>query len=263
MSLRNTLLFSAIELPAYWRACRLARKKMSVTEERITYGEANRQYAIVVRGANYQPGRFAFYFHGGAWTFGRPEAFVPAAIPWLEMGYTVVLPSYRRPPLVGMHEIVTDCRAAIAAVAPAGEVTDLHIGGISAGAHLAALLALKPDWWRVAGWPMSPQKILLCAGPLVLADLWPQSLFRKYKEFDPHALLPKASNRPGWQLLHGRNDATVPYAHSRKFHERLLARGHKADLLTLPRGTHLDSGRWMFGGAGAEQVRKFLGAEAH
>jgi len=258
MNYRKSLFFNTLGLPAYWRECSRARGEMRGRETRVKYGKAARQYAMVVRGPSSVPGRYAFYFHGGAWTFGRPEDFVPAAIPWLELGYTVVLPSYRRPPQVGLHGIVADCRAALAQLAPEEKVTHLHVGGISAGAHLAALLALKPNWWRAAGWSLAPQKVLLCAGPLVLADLSPAFMFSKYGELDPFALVPASNAVPQWQLLHGTHDAIVAYQHSRKFHDELAARGHTTDLLTLPNGTHLDSGRWMFGGVGAGAVGEFL-----
>jgi hypothetical protein len=32
----------------------------------------------------------------------------------------------------------------------------------------------------------------------------------------------------------------------------------EAELLTVPNGTHLDSGRWMFGGVGEAEVGRFL-----
>ena len=258
MNYRKTLFFNTLGLPAYWGDCRRARSGMECEECMVKYGKAARQYAMVIRGPATVPGRYAFYFHGGAWTFGRPETFIPAATPWLEQGFTVILPSYRRPPTVGLHGVVADCRDALAALAPGEDVTHLHVGGISAGAHLAALLALQPDWWRAAGWSLAPQKALLCAGPLVLTDLWPALLFRRYGEFDPAALLPMTAARPQWQLLHGRHDAMVPYAHSRKFYDQLVAQGQTADLLTLAEGTHLDSGRWMFGGVGAKEVSTFL-----
>lgn len=261
MDYHKTMLYNALELPAYWAACRRLRAEMVVTEDKVAYGKHSRQYAIVLRGPASQPGKVAFYFHGGAWTFGRPETFLPAALPWLERGFTVVLPSYRRPPQVGLNRIVADCHRAIAASLPTGEVTELHVGGISAGAHLAALLALQPAPWTEAGWPVTPQKALLCAGPLCLQRLRPAAIFGKYyAHLNPYALLEEITTpKITWQLLHGTADATVPFSHSLLFHESLVKTGHTASLLTIPEGTHLDSGRWMFGGAGAEDVRKFIG----
>jgi hypothetical protein len=265
MNYRNTLLFNTFGLPAYWSACRSARAGMDITEEKVRYGKHRRQYAVVVRGAHTDPGKYAFYFHGGGWTFGRPETFIPAAIPWLELGFTVVLPSYRRPPAVGLDRIMADCRAAIMHRAPANtnDLTALHVGGISAGAHLAALLALHPEWWEQAGWQRGPEKALLCAGPLCLSDLQPGMVFGRYPHLDPYARLSEGSAAsPQWQLLHGTSDATVAYRHSDKFYQQLLKINASANLLTITDGTHLDSGRWMFGGVGAEEVRHFLGGDA-
>lgn len=236
---------------------------MDVEELKIFYGKHRRQYALAISGEKTKLGRYAFYFHGGAWTFGQPESFVPAAIPWLELGFTVVFPSYRRPPQVSLNGVVADCRAAIKALAPPETVTHLHIGGISAGAHLAALLALKTDWWQEDGWAFGPQKALLCAGPLSLKRLFPQTVFGRYAHLDPYRLLgAKSSPSTAWQLLHGTSDAMVSSNHSEVFFEKLKALNKTASLLTIPEGTHLDSGRWMFGGMGAQAVRDFLGAAA-
>lgn len=254
------MLYNALELPAYWAACRRLRAEMLVEEEKVTYGNHPRQYAIVLRSPESRKDKVAFYFHGGAWTFGRPENFVPAALPWLERGFTVVLPSYRRPPQVGLNHIVADCRRAITAIVPKEKVAELHVGGISAGAHLAALLALQPTWWAEAGWPVTPRKALLCAGPLCLQQLRPVTIFGKYTHLNPYALLEEITTpNLTWQLLHGSADATVPLLHSKLFFKRLVETGQQASLLTIPEGTHLDSGRWMFGEAGAEEVRKFIG----
>lgn len=265
MNYRNTLLFNTFGLPAYWSACRLARAAMDITEEKVQYGSHRRQYAVVIRGSRSKADKFAFYFHGGAWTFGRPEAFISGAAPWLEQGFTVVLPSYRRPPTVGLDRIVADCRAVINHLAPTdpNEVKALHIGGISAGAHIAGVLALHPEWWLQAGWPLSPEKALLCAGPLCLHELQPQMIFGRYAHLDPFAKL--GDGNPAsldWQLLHGTADATVAYRHSERFYQQLLKSGARANLLTIPNGTHLDSGRWMFGGVGTKEVKQFLGGTA-
>lgn len=253
----HALISNVLGLPAYWRANRRVRAGMVVEQQIVGYGPHRRQYAVVVGDSNSRPERLAFYFHGGGWTFGRPENFVAAARPWLALGFTVVLPSYRRPPSVGLGRVLADCRMAVAHFASPA-VTELHLGGISAGAHLAAVLALQTDNWQANGWRTSPQKILLCAGPLCLTDLWPTTVFSRYPDLDPHRLLGLNNLQPAWQLLHGTADGLVSFRHSRRFHEKLVSLGHDAHLLTLPGGTHLDSGRWMFDGPGSDVVQAFL-----
>jgi acetyl esterase/lipase len=257
MTNRNAWLFNVLGLPAYWQQSQRTRQGMDVDQQIVRYGPYRRQYAVVVRGKTSRPEQLAFYFHGGAWTFGRPENFVAAARPWLALGFTVVLPSYRRPPTVGLDRVMQDCRMAVAHFASPA-VTDLHLGGISAGAHLAAVLALQADNWQTNGWRVSPQKVLLCAGPLCLTDLWPATVFGRYPHLDPYRLLGQAEAQTAWQLLHGTAVGMVSCHHSHRFHEKLESLGHDARLLTLPGGTHLDSGRWMFDGPGVTVVQDFL-----
>lgn len=260
MNLRKTLLYNTIGLPAYWAQCRQARDQMEVRAKRVAYGKHRRQYAMVLSPPAQQrrAGRYAFYFHGGAWTFGKPETFVPAALPWLNQGYEVILPSYRRPPAVGLHRIVDDCKTAITAFTSGREVKEVHLGGISAGAHLAAVLALDQSLWAEVGAP--PAAVLCCAGPLDLGILRPRPLFLpRYASINPitqleQVRLPDAR----WLLLHGTADATVDIAHAHRFHARLQALKQQSKLLVIPDGTHLDSGRWMFGGIGTGEVANFI-----
>ncbi|WP_273445175.1 alpha/beta hydrolase [Neolewinella agarilytica] len=254
MNYRKTLLFNTLGLPAYWRACREEYARMNVREEKVSYGSSDRQYALVVTSRDIppvSPAKYVVYLHGGAWTFGSPEKFVAAAIPWLAAGYRVILPSYRRPPAVGLNEVVADCWSAVRACAPAETVAEFQIAGISAGAHLAALLALDPAGWRRAGWPAAPTAALCCAGPLNFAFLRPRRLFLpRYTLLDPIQRLSEVLPNPDcrWQLLHGTADATVDVRHSNTFYQELLNRGAAANLHHIPNGTHLDSGRWMFSG---------------
>lgn len=260
MNLRKTLLYNTIGLPAYWAQCRRARDQMEVSARRVAYGHHSRQYAMVLTppAGQHRAGYFAFYFHGGAWTFGRPETFVSAATPWLAQGYQVILPSYRRPPAVGLRRIVADCRAAVGAFTNGQEVRDIQLGGISAGAHLAATLALDQSLW--AEQEAYPSAVLCCAGPLDLSLLRPRPLFiPRYLSLNPLEQLDQDA-RPDtrWLLLHGPNDATVAMAHSRRFHTKLKRLDKNSKLLVVPNGTHLDSGRWMFGGFGAAEVAAFI-----
>ena len=254
-------------LPKYWKKCREVQATMDVHQQKIPYGNHPRQYSLVVKNRDPKqsiPGRYAFYFHGGAWTFGRPETFTPAAIPWLAQGFTVVLPSYRRPPAVGLNRIVADCRAAVhsfAGEAGQGQGQVIHVGGISAGAHLAAVLATEPGGWRSAGWQTTPSKVLLCGGPLSLGKLRSGKLFLpRYDHLDAIQRLATNGVEAGvaWQLIHGARDPVVHPEHSRAFLKVLKRKGATASLYEIAGGRHLDSGRWMFGGVASREVRGFL-----
>lgn len=243
---------------------------MDVEQTKVPYGKHRRQYSLIIKNrdpAMRRPGRFAFYFHGGAWTFGKPETFTPAAIPWLEMGFTVVLPSYRRPPFVGLNRIVADCRAAVNHFArEAGPEPIVHLGGISAGAHLAAVLATEPHRWLEAGWGSAPSKILSCGGPLSLGLLRSGRFFLpRYDHLDAIQIIsaPDPDHPIDWQLIHGTIDPVVEVKHGKVFLKRLKELGYKADLRLIEGGRHLDSGKWMFGEVADDTVREFLGVAAN
>jgi len=260
MNLRKTLLYNTLGLPAYWKAYRRIHASIPAQEEKIPYGQDSRQYAMVLTptGNHFRPGHYAFYFHGGAWTFGKPETFVPAALPWLEQGYRVILPSYRRPPAVGLRRIIADCKSAINHFVPDEPLADLQLGGISAGAHLAASLTLDQQLWDNLG--AKPSAVLCCAGPLDFSILRPRPLFLPhYAGINPLEQLDDyAPSATRWLLLHGTADAIVAMQHSQRFHAKLEALGQESELLIVPNGTHLDSGRWMFGGFGAAAIADFI-----
>lgn len=261
MGYRESAIFNALQLPAYWRACRRSRAAMDVVVKTVFYGDHPRQYYLDVQSASQPviPGRHACYFHGGAWTFGRPETFVPAAAPWVAMGFRVIMPSYRRPPRAWLGTIVEDVRCALRDAAPAAPVQHFHLGGISAGGHLAALLASRPEKWSRMGWSKPPDKALICAAPVSLEHLRPRLLFTPYQHLNPVAQIgPARPDSPSWFFLHGTSDATVRYEHSRIFSQALQNLGHRAQLHTIPGGTHLDAGRWMFGEIAADPVREFI-----
>ncbi|NJB86012.1 acetyl esterase/lipase [Lewinella marina] len=240
-------------LPEYWRRSAASRRAMDCQISRHAYGSHRRQYLLLLEPPGTQPADplpWAFYFHGGGWTFGTPESFSPAARPWLAAGYRVVLPSYRRPPRHWLSDIAADCRDALAFTADLARrsgrpLSTPQVGGISAGGHLAALLALHPDWWTQAGWSTGPEKALLCAAPLDLGLLRPAMLFRRYNTLSPLGNLTAAA-RTRWLLLHGTHDGLVAYRHSERFEAALTAAGAEARLFTLEKGGHLDAGRWTY-----------------
>ncbi len=249
----NRSIRDVLGLPAYWRGSARARKRMTALRTTLTYGASSRQYALLLEPAGSRPEEllpWAFYLHGGAWTFGTPEAFSPAARPWLAQGFRVVLPSYRRPPRVGLSAIAADCRSALTIVADFARETGRplsipQVGGISAGGHLAALLALHPDWWTAAGWPAGPDRALLCAAPLDFSLLRPRWLFSRFPAQNPLDRLATAAH-VRWLLLHGTADGMVDYQHALHFHKALDQIEAEVRLLTLPQGGHLDAGRWTY-----------------
>ncbi|MGB3798272.1 MAG: alpha/beta hydrolase [Lewinella sp.] len=237
----------------YWYRTGKVRRNMNARVTRHTYGIRSRQYYLLAEPAGSSPTDdrpWAVYLHGGAWTFGTPEAFLPAARPWLAAGYRVLLPSYRRPPRANLDDIVADCRSAIAAAAKLATETgrplgEIQLAGISAGGHLAAILALNPAWWPAAGWPRCPRRTLLFAAPLDLNLLRPRALFQRYDAISPCSG-PGPTGNSEWFLIHGDRDGFVAREHSLRFAQRLRKAGAGVQFVTIPGGGHLDAGKWTY-----------------
>ncbi|MEM7765068.1 MAG: alpha/beta hydrolase [Pseudomonadota bacterium] len=91
------------------------------------------------------------FFYGGSWREGSRQDYEFVASELTRSGIIVVLPDYRLYPAVQFPTFVND--AANAVRFARAELTrrqiqhgDVYVGGHSAGAHIAALLALSPDF---------------------------------------------------------------------------------------------------------------------
>jgi acetyl esterase/lipase len=98
------------------------------------------------------------FLHGGGWTNGYKEwcGFVAPAV--TALGAVLVAPRYRLAPDHRFPACLHDVLAAVAAARDllprfAGDPDRLVLAGHSAGGHLVALAALRPDLARAAGLP--------------------------------------------------------------------------------------------------------------
>jgi arylformamidase len=97
-----------------------------------------------------RPSPVFVYLHGGYWRLldAADSGFMAPA--FTAAGICVVAINYALAPDVGLDEIVRQCRAALAWVFAhigefGGDPARVHVGGSSAGAHLAAML-IAPGW---------------------------------------------------------------------------------------------------------------------
>ena len=248
-----------INLPLlWWRLWQLPAVQFS--ERVIRYGPHSRQYMVVLRPpAGVSPGRLLLFFHGGAWRLGRPEYFRNYARPFLERGFTVVLPSVRRTPRHHYAHIREDLSNLLLALHENnlrnGRVI---IGGMSSGATLAALTLLDEPELTRTGWSVNDfAGALFLGAPLDLGampDSAPLLAFsgpRNSEQFrlaNPVSYLGE-SVRHGWPVLciHGTHDGLVPIGASAGFIERLRGvHGGRVDYHVLDRGTHLDAVSWVY-----------------
>jgi acetyl esterase/lipase len=190
------------------------------------------------------------FWHGGRWEFGDKSdyRFVGAAL--AESGYVAVIANYRHYPQVKMPGFMDDAaRAAQWAVAHAAEFgadpQQLYFMGHSAGAQMAALLALDPRYLRASGAVPAVAGVIGLSGPY---DFLPLLEADVQDMFGPPELYPQSqpinfvrADAPPMLLVHGLKDETVWPKNSRNLASALSARGASATLKLYPKLGHADT----------------------
>jgi len=184
----------------------------------IAYGKESRQaldvYAPV--GAFNRP--IVVFWYGGIWTKGAKEdyRFVGAAL--ANAGYVAVLPDYRLYPQVRYPTFVEDGALALKwahehAAEIGGSPRSLFLMGHSAGAHIAASLALDPRYLQNVGGSTSWVRGWIgLAGPYELEKRIPllDEIFRApYTSADWQPVLLAREHAPPALLLQGTDDYIV------------------------------------------------------
>lgn len=121
------------------------------------YGPLPRQAMDIYRAAA-QTGKLpvVVFFYGGAWQRGARGEYRFVAAELARQGIVVVVPDYRLSPKAPYPDFLKDGARAVAmvranAAAWGGDPHRIVLAGHSAGAHIAAMLALDPHWLREAG----------------------------------------------------------------------------------------------------------------
>jgi acetyl esterase/lipase len=140
----------------------------------IPYGEDARQRLDLYVPATIGPrAPVLVFFYGGSWRDGDRGDYRFAGTAFAGRGYVTAIPDYRLHPTITYPAFLEDGAAAIAALpailAARGLPADgpVILAGHSAGAHVAAMLALDPRWLGARG--LSPCRdiaaLLGLAGP--------------------------------------------------------------------------------------------------
>lgn len=250
-------------IPAYWKKVREVNLT-GIDPVRLPYGPHPRQYVLVVKPRGPMRGTVV-YFHGGGWKFSSPERFLAAAQVLSEHGWATILPSYRRIPRYSYPQIlddaVTGTNLALRWLHQAhGAHLPWFLGGMSAGGHLAAALALEKRQGQFWSTGHPPLGVFSCGGVLDFDYLPPSPVLlalagrrhsATYLRANPKDQLlahPAAVAPPPFLLVHGTLDGLAPYANALSF-ARTYTSHFLVDQLSwqvLPEGSHLDAGYWMF-----------------
>ena len=202
----------------------------SVTD--LPYGSGSRQRLDVYSPRDARNRPVVVFWYGGSWQMGSRAQyrFVGAAL--AERGFVTVLPDYRLYPEVKFPDFVDDGAQAVAWVQKhvrdyGGDPERIVLMGHSAGAHMAAFLALNDSYLVKAG--AQPQAIVGLVGLSGPYALDPNSkalrtIFASpYMPADWQPVHFVSEHSPPTLLIQGLDDTVVSASHTEKLRDALVA----------------------------------------
>jgi len=222
-------------------------------EAGIAYGPHGRHVLDVYRpqssrDAEDQDGPIAIFIYGGGWRSGHRSTygFVGAAL--ASRGITTVIPDYRLYPDVKFPAFVDDAARAYAwtsarLASGAGKRRAIFLIGHSAGAHIAALLALDPRYLAAVEVSNEPAGLIGLAGPYAFdpttypstKDIFAPAVGSQ----DARPVAFAGARSPPALLMHGLKDETVQLSNMRGLAAALQASGTQVRTLELAEIGHI------------------------
>ncbi len=215
----------------------------------IAYGDGERRKLDVYRPATTRNAPVIVFFYGGSWQAGAKETYLFLASTLAARGYVVVVPDYRLYPEVTFPDFLKDGAQAIRwardnAAAHGGDPARLYLMGHSAGAHVAAMLAMDEEWLRDAG--VDPRRDLAgligVSGPydfLPLQDETLKVIFHGDRNPRSQPITFAHGRKPPALLMTGADDETVYPRNSISLATRLRSDGNQATDIVYPRFGHI------------------------
>ncbi|MEM7188041.1 MAG: alpha/beta hydrolase [Pseudomonadota bacterium] len=158
------------------------------------------------------------FWHGGSWRRGQKDQYRFVGLRLAQEGFVAVVPDYRKFPEVRHPAFVEDAAAAIAWVHAniadnGGDPAAIFLSGHSAGAHIAALVAMDPGYLSTHDLPNTIVRgVAGLAGPY---HFFPDTQ-RMIDIFGPEDRFPimqagtyARPDSPPILMMHGRDDVVV------------------------------------------------------
>jgi acetyl esterase/lipase len=250
-----------------------------VVHNNLGYGELPRQ-ALDVYVPEPKPAKapVVVFFYGGRWSGGTRDFYRFVGQALVSRGYVAVIADYRIYPEVKFPAFVEDgARAVRWARAHAGEFGGdpgkLFVMGHSSGAHIAAMLALDPQYLQAVGgrrdWLAG---MIGLSGPYDFLPLTDEDL---KDMFGPPAHYPQSQpinfvdgRNPPLLLLHGRTDTTVKLRNTVNLTEKIQQQGGQVETVIYPVMGHVRmvaslAAPLRFTSDVLEDVIRFIGGQAN
>ena len=190
------------------------------------------------------------FFHGGSWHDGKREGYGFLGRAFAARGFVTVIADYRKAPSVRFPAFVQDTASAIAWVHANiskydGDADRIFIMGHSAGAHIAMMTALDPQW--LAANKLTPNVIkgvIGLAGPYDFLPLTSDSSKIALGQWpdltETQPITYARGDAPPLLLLTGDKDTVVKPRNSKILSEKIQALGGQQQLRIYPDVDHAD-----------------------
>ena len=229
--------------------------------EKHAFGKHRKQYLCWFEPEKITKQHLIIFYHGGGWTFGKPEVFSDRAKLFAEAGYQVVMPAHRKLPFNSYREIREDLILTLKKVYEIMQTKGILdkkviLGGMSSGGNLAALLFLDHSLLKDTGFsPSHFVSAFLCGAPVSLSDMTDSFLLTNYagkrahpdfKKASPINFLPTSFSKR-LLVVHGTADGLVNYQGTANFVQQLNKVSKvPIDFYTIPNGSHLKAVSWAY-----------------
>lgn len=188
------------------------------------------------------------FFYGGRWTSGTKEEYEFVGGALAAKGYVAVLPDYRLYPQVRFPVFVEDGARTVKWVRDnigqyGGDPDKLFLMGHSAGAHIAALLALDERYLKAVGGSRNWLRGMIgMAGPydfLPITDPTLRDIFGPPERFElSQPILYTDGKNPPLLLMHGEDDQVVWVKNTRNLAASVARAGGPVETVIYPKMSH-------------------------
>ena len=214
----------------------------------LAYGPHARNQLDVYAPAAVGDAPVVVFFYGGNWHGGARADYLFAGEALASKGFVAVIPDYRLYPEVRFPAFLQDCAQAAGWTLRrisqfGGDPQRVFVMGHSAGAYNAAMVALAPEYLRLAG--VAPPRIRGLIGLAGPYDFLPLQTSQNKAVFGfpdtPVATQPihfASAAAPPSLLVTGDDDRTVDPGNSRRLGARLREKGAQVHEIVYPGVSH-------------------------
>jgi acetyl esterase/lipase len=228
------------------RSRRILPRRIALTAS-IAYANGARHTLDVCRPKSATAAPVIVFFYGGGWRSGSKRTYRYVAKALARRGYVAVLPDYRIYPQARYPDFLNDGALAVRWVKDnakrfGGDPQKIFLMGHSAGAHIAAMLAIDATWLQKV-WLMPGRDIaglIGISGPYDFLPLKDETLKIIFGGNRPETqpITHVTPGAPPALLLTGDKDDVVGAGNSTRLAEKLRAAGNDATAVIYPRIGH-------------------------